>query len=227
MTTIYSIMANAPVCPYCGKKKYKKTRIAKTAAQAMTKERGVPFSEYYCRPGKAWHIGRSHKSKIHRGNFHMTKAAAGLGIDPGQTGALVLVNDQKIVIYDYVSIEASIKNLRRLNREFDIQFCVLEKIWLRPDDNLNSMNILLKNFSMWNTLLHVLDIHHEEYAPDTWRKGLVSRKKRKNKKIYMEKARAIWPDQEFKRHDQAEAALMAYRAWQHIKAGWRTQKRRA
>ncbi len=158
----------------------------------------------------------------------MTKEAAGLGIDPGVTGSLVIVSHRSnIEIHDYVSIQASLEVLRLLNERYDIQFCVLEKIWLRPGDNLSSMRLLLKNASMWDTLLHVVGIPHEEYAPNTWRKGLIPKQKQKNKKIYLETAQGLWPDQKFKRHDQAEAALMAYRAWQHIKAGWETQKRRA
>jgi hypothetical protein len=33
-------------------------------------------------------------------------------------------------------------------------------------------------------------------------------------------------EKDFARHDRAEAALMAFRAWEHVKAGWKTEKRR-
>jgi len=227
MNPIFKIIANASVCEYCGKKNYKKTRIAKTAANAMTKEKGVPFSAYYCKPGKAWHVGRSHKIKIHKGNFHMTKDTVGLGIDPGNKGAICVVSDRCIEIHDYFSMDGAVSLLRLLNSKFSLQFTVLEKVWLQPRDvsHLHSADVLIKNFAMWHTLLHVLDIPHTECAPATWRKGLISSKKQKSKDAYLKKAMAIWPDQTFKRHDQAEAALMAYRAWQHIKAGWETRRR--
>ncbi len=228
MSNIFQRIAQAPICPFCGKKKFKKSRIAKTAAEAMTVEKRELFSAYYCKLGKAWHIGHTHKSRIHKGNFRMTdKPIVGLGIDPGQTGAIAVVNDRIIEVCDYTSIEAAVSDLKRLKRKFDIQFAVLEKIWVQPGDEPKRVNVLVRNAAMWDTLLHVLDINHEEYAPGTWRKGLVSTKKQKNKANYIKKAQAIWPDQEFKRHDQAEAGLMAYRAWQHIKAGWITQKKRA
>ena len=157
----------------------------------------------------------------------MTKSAAGLGIDPGQTGALALVNDYTIEICDYTTIDAALIKLRALKSKFDIQFAVLEKIWLRPSDrtHLGSACTLLRNFEMWHTILHALDIHHEEYSPAKWRKGLISVQKQKDKKNYIKKASFFWPNVEFKRHDQAEAALMAYRAWQHIGSGWKTKKR--
>jgi len=76
---------------------------------------------------------------------------------------------------------------------------------------------------MWDCLLHVHGIPHDEYSPASWRKGLVSGKKAASKDGLIEKAIEIFGGK-FARHDQAEAALMAYRAYRHIEAGWKTKK---
>jgi Holliday junction resolvasome RuvABC endonuclease subunit len=189
----------------------------------MEKQEGVPFSVYQC--GAAWHIGKTFKNRFLKA-VQMGHINAGLGIDPGRTGAMALVNDQDLVIYDYTSIEAADQALTDLQKDYDIRFAVLEWVWIRKNErNVGSANTLIRSAAMWDCLLHVHGIPHDEYAPQTWRKGLVS--VRAGKEAMVKKAHELLggPESDFVRHDRAEAALMAYRAWQHVKAGWKTERR--
>ena len=54
-----------------------------------------------------------------------------------------------------------------------------------------------------------------------WWKEFIPKKLR-NKPGYIKKAKELFPDHAFlfRRHDQAEAALIAYRAYRHVKADW-------
>jgi Holliday junction resolvasome RuvABC endonuclease subunit len=222
--TIHRTIAHLPICPDCGKRCYLKQSKAKAAARLMEAQERVPFSTYRC--GSVWHIGKSFKNRYLK-QVDMGSKKAAIGIDPGQTGALALVNDDDLVIYDFQSIEAADQALTDLQRVYNIRFAVLEKVWVRKSErNVHSVTQLIRSAAMWDCLLHVHGIAHDEYAPQTWRKGLVHGKATKER--LREKARQLLggTDKDFARHDRAEAALMAFRAWQHVKAGWKTDKRR-
>ena len=103
---------------------------------------------------------------------------------------------------------------------YDVRFAILEKINLSPDEvNVRTAEVLLRNAAMWNAFLHVLRIDHEEFAPRTWRKGLVPLDP--SKKVLIKKAISIFPEHadRLKKSDRAEASLMAWRAMKHVDAG--------
>lgn len=223
---LQALIAHAPKCGKCGKRCYRKRQIARRVARMMEKEQGMPFDDYYCRDGgHAWHVGRPFKPAPNR-RLKMTRDVAGIGIDPGKDGALALRSADDLLIYDFKNIEAARDDLMTLSQIYDIRFAILEKIWPRTGDNLVTINILIRNAAMWDTLLHLAGIDHDEYAPETWRKGLISRKKAGNKSNFVKKASAIFPRHKrlFFRPDRAEAALMAHRAFEHIRHGWATRK---
>jgi Holliday junction resolvasome RuvABC endonuclease subunit len=221
--TISRTIAHLPICPTCGKRCYPKQSQARAAARVMDRQEGVPFSEYQC--GGVWHIGKTFKNRFLKAVGMGSKKAA-IGIDPGKTGALALVNDEDLVIYDFQSIEAADQALTDLQRQYNIRFAVLEKIWMRKTErNPHSVTQLIRSAAMWDCLLHVHGIPHEEYSPQTWRAGLISGKKT-SKAAMVEKARQLLggSEDDYTRHDRAEAALIAWRAWQHVKSGWKTTK---
>lgn len=220
--TLNRTIANLPHCPDCGKKCYPKQSKAKAAARQMEAQQGVPFSTYRC--GSVWHIGKTFKNRFLK-KVSMGSKKAAIGIDPGQNGALALVNDDDLIIYDYESIEAADQALTDLQKQYNILFAVLERVWIRKNErNVTSANLLIRNAAMWDTLLHVHGIPHDEFSPQTWRKGLVHA--RAGKEAMVRKAQQLLggTDRDFARHDRAEAALMAFRAWEHVKAGWKTTK---
>lgn len=222
--TINRTIAHLPICPVCGKRCYPKQSRAKAAARLMESQQGEPFSVYRC--GSVWHIGKTFKNRCLK-QVTMGSKKAAIGIDPGNTGALALVNDDELIIYDYTSIEAADQALTDLQKKYNVLFAVLEKVWCRTKErNPHSVTQLIRSAAMWDCLLHVHGICHEEYSPQTWRKGLLSGRKT-SKAAMVEKARQLLggTERDFARHDRAEAALMAWRAWEHVKAGWKTERR--
>jgi len=154
---------------------------------------------------------------------------ATLGIDPGITGALAVCYENdglRLFIFDYSSVKSSNNILLRIKAKNDIKFAILEKVWFwKNEHDVKKAEVLIRNSEMWATLLKITGINFERYPPVTWRKGLIPSGKVRNKKIYIEKAHNLFPKDilKIKRHDQAEAALMSYRAWMHVSSGMPTR----
>ena len=152
------------------------------------------------------------------------KPIAALGIDPGQKGALVIISGDILGVHNFRDVESSEAAFLSLTKEYDVRFAILERVWFRPNErDVKSVEVLIRNHEMWHTLLHVFKIPHENYSPGQWRDGVIQKKDQGNKKIYIEKAKQLMPGHadRFTRHDIAEAALMAWRAWMHVSAGWK------
>jgi len=150
----------------------------------------------------------------------MEKPIAALGIDPGKTGALVLLSEKKMGVHNFKNIESAKIAIEKINESYDIKFAILEKVWIRyGEKDVKSAEVLIRNSEMWHTLLHFFEIEHREYAPSQWRKGLIVKRDQHGKGIYIETAKKLMPEHAhmFTRHDKAEAALMAWRAWMQIK----------
>lgn len=154
------------------------------------------------------------------------KKKAVLGIDPGEKGSICCLNYPHISLHDYKDTLTAFADLGQLGSLFDINFVVIEKIWFRGGDaekNVKATERLIRNQEMWITLLKIYKIRYIEVAPSTWRKGLVRNKGGKNEA--MATAKSIFHESKglITRHDEAEAALMAYRAYQHVRAGRPTE----
>jgi Holliday junction resolvasome RuvABC endonuclease subunit len=170
----------------------------------------------------------------------MSRKKAVMGIDPGITGAACLLKLQKhvpiaslrkkkaitplrypeIAFHDFTDMLAANVFLKATTACFDVQFVVLERQWLRGNEkNLKTAEVLIRNAEMWAVLLALKGIPFFPYAPATWRKGLISGKATKKKS--MDKAIELFPNSTelITRHDRAEASLMAFRAYMHVKNG--------
>lgn len=216
----------------CTKLIHKTQGRARTVAKGMSIKSGEPFDSYYCKICEGWHVGHSSKKQI----AVLKKAllennSAALGIDPGKTGAMALVCGKYLEIHDFKNTLASQKALSVLKSKFSIKFCILEKVWLRAEErDVKKAETLIRNAQMWEDLLILNGIDYEKYAPETWRAGLVKKNMQGRKQAYVKKAREIfkeYPAWQFNRPGRAEAALIAWRAWRHVSAGWETEKKTA
>lgn len=148
------------------------------------------------------------------------KKTAFLGIDPGKNGALCCLSYPDLDYYDFKHVLGVDLYLVRLKRKFDVKFAVLEKVWLwKNEKDFKTAEVLIRNSEMWITLLQIHGIPFLQSAPANWRKGLIKGAPSKSK--FMKKAIELFPESAglITRHDRAEAALLAYRAHLHIKAG--------
>ncbi|HEX9972274.1 MAG TPA: hypothetical protein VGD14_09405 [bacterium] len=154
----------------------------------------------------------------------MGKPIAVFGIDPGVKGALVAISESDLIKHSFKDTDNAETAVKILCEQFSVKLAILEKVWFRPNErDVKSVEVLIRNMEMWHTLLHVFKIDHLLCSPAEWRKGLIG-SVNGDKKQYVEKAKVLMPHHAhmFTRHDVAEAGLMAWRAWHHVKAGWPT-----
>jgi len=206
----------------CTKQIHESLGKARGVAREMAIKFGMPFDAYHCKKCGGWHIGRADKKELIRMKKKiLDENIAALGIDPGKTGAIAVVSGAYLEIHDFKDILAAQKTISLLLARFSIKFCVLEKVWLRgaSERDVTKAETLIRNSQTWEDLLILNKIDYAKYAPDTWRKGLVA--KSGDKERFTQKAIKLFPryEKEFFRHDRAEAALIAYRAWRHVEAG--------
>lgn len=158
-----------------------------------------------------------------------------LGIDPGQTGALVsiLVTDgivSEVKFYDppLFQIKAGNKNKSEYNEvdmarvlgEFassgDEAYCVLEKVSAMPGQGVTSMFNFGMGFGLWRGMLSALKIPYSLVHPATW-KGRVMKDMPKEKEAAFQRAIQLYPnlaDKLARKKDigRADALLIAHYA---------------
>jgi hypothetical protein len=97
-----------------------------------------------------------------------------LGIDPGATGALVLCDKNRRTLASIMprSEEGVAELLRRWNNEFLIESCVLEKVWVMPDQGITSAATFMRGVGVLVGVLLSERIPFEEIRPQEWHKAI-------------------------------------------------------
>lgn len=143
------------------------------------------------------------------------------GIDPGQTGAIAVVNQNAKFVHlaDYGEPELFATELADMASSYWPELCVLEKVSAMPKQGVSSTFKFGTNFGIWLGFLNMLGIPHRLVTPATWHKVLDSAAKRKKgenprnaKKRLLNAARREFPDAPLKlerHHGRAEAIYMA------------------
>jgi hypothetical protein len=137
-----------------------------------------------------------------------------LGIDPGVKGAVACIHKGELSVYDFQSMEDSIRLVGALKRQYNPEFAIIEKQWFWSGErDVKTAEVLIRNAHMWQTLLSVNGIQFRLMSAVQWRKDIIPKSMQKKDK-YIEIANKYFgkSDHIFTRHDRAEAALIAYRA---------------
>lgn len=149
-----------------------------------------------------------------------------LGIDPGLTGALAVLDDQGTVagIWDTPTLETrsgakkrreyDLAQMRRLLAPFSADsLCALELVGPMPKQGVVSMWRMGFGVGVWEGLLAALKIPVERVSPQRWKSVMLDGlPKGKDAPLY--RAKSLWPDQTDKlslkkHHGRAEALLIA------------------
>lgn len=148
-----------------------------------------------------------------------------IGIDPGKTGALAILDDE-----DYVRVlpydkQAYIKALGLFSKKLhpylsDEAKCVLEHVGAMPGQGVTSMFNFGECFGWLQGALDAFSIPYELVRPQKWKKEFSVSDK--NSSIAV--ARRLFPDVSLRRNDDcrkdddgmAEALLMAEYARRHL-----------
>lgn len=144
-----------------------------------------------------------------------------MGIDPGKTGAVAVIHKRKLTVYDYESPAQAVELISGIKKRYAPDFCIIEKQWIWPNEkDVKTAEVLIRSAQMWETLILVNGINYMTMSAKDWRKNLVP-ENMQNKKGYIDFANQKFSESEhiFTRHDRAEAALIAYRAYFKINKG--------
>jgi len=138
-----------------------------------------------------------------------------IGIDPGQTGAAVLYDGEKIIdCADYSDPVEMSETLLEWQDMAIIHLAILEKVASMPKQGVSSVFKFGTNFGIWQGILSALRIRHELVTPQAWQKGIITKTDGADSKARsLCVARRLFPNSlYFKRkmdHNRADAALMA------------------
>jgi crossover junction endodeoxyribonuclease RuvC len=145
-----------------------------------------------------------------------------IGIDPGQTGAIAFLSDQKTIfankVFDFDDGSA-LAWLQTIGTEFNKEGvrakAIIEKVSAMPKQGVSSTFKFGTNYGQWIGRLEALAIPFDFVTPQKWKKAMFdSMVKGDLKTMALDRARRLLPNMadRLKRkmdHGRAEALLMA------------------
>lgn len=143
------------------------------------------------------------------------KPCAWIGIDPGKTGAGVVIFDGGQLVADWPGDPAAAAGILAewLDR-FEIRLAALEKVGARPGQGVSSMFSFGRNLGAWEGLLAALRIPYVMPTPQQWQKGLIMPSDGADPKDRaLVVARRLFPGADLrlkKHHGRADALLLAW-----------------
>ncbi len=138
-----------------------------------------------------------------------------IGIDPGKSGACVVIHDGGQLVADWPGDPAGAADILHgwLDR-FQIHLAALEKVGARPGQGVSSMFAFGRNLGAWEGLLAGLRIPYVMPTPQQWQKGLVMPSDGTDPKDRaLVVARRLFPGADLtlkKHHGRADALLLAW-----------------
>ena len=155
-----------------------------------------------------------------------------VGIDPGVTGAVVVLEDGELEFHDTPVVSAGKKKvmdsarcaalLRDIRQQSGAGLMVIiEKVGSMPGEGVSSARSFGFGCGIWEGILAALEIPYQYVTPQRWQKEMLAGEPRpekgqkRDKSVSRTVARRLWPLQteealsRVKDHGRAEAALMA------------------
>ena len=138
-----------------------------------------------------------------------------IGIDPGKTGAMAIINEDGSFIR-VVDFEEAFNILR--DRYLDeLEMAYLEEVHSMPKQGVASTFAFGENFGWWKGILQAFGIPFKTIRPQDWQKGLVPKRGTLTDKPSLSVARQLYPEAPLnlkKHHNRADAILIARVCWQ-------------
>jgi crossover junction endodeoxyribonuclease RuvC len=150
------------------------------------------------------------------------KSRAWIGIDPGKSGAVALIQQDGEIVADWPGDAAGAADLLTTWRlEFQIVLVALERVHAMPGQGVKSMFTFGQNFGQWEGILAALSLPHLQPSPQDWQRGLVKASDGPDSKARaLTVARRLFPDVDLSRkkdHGRADALLLAW--WARARGG--------
>lgn len=143
-----------------------------------------------------------------------------IGIDPGMTGALALIdNDGIVMVEDWPGDPVAAADLLRgWCAAYNVRHACLERVASRPGQGVSSVFSFGKNFGCWQGILAALSIPYSLPTPQVWQKRLIVASDGPDTKARsLAVARRLFPMVDLHRkgdHGKADALLLALYARQ-------------
>ena len=147
-----------------------------------------------------------------------------IGIDPGQSGAMALLDSGGFVsVLDWASFREAYKTLWAWRQMFEVRLVALEDVFVRPHDGMRAATTFQQHAGGWAALLEILDVPWRKVKPQQWMKGLVPAKRSERDKPSVPIAERLFPCVQLRGprggtlDGRADALLIAY--WAAKEAG--------
>ena len=139
-----------------------------------------------------------------------------IGIDPGKTGAVAILDDKGnyINVLDFGQ-EELMPTL--IGYAPVVKFAYLEKVHSMPGQGVVSTFSFGENFGWWQGVLGSLGIPYTTIRPQDWMKKYSLHKSSSSDKPGLEVARKLFPEAPLrlkKHHNRADALLIARACWE-------------
>jgi crossover junction endodeoxyribonuclease RuvC len=144
-----------------------------------------------------------------------------IGIDPGQSGAIAVIDSQNNIIQlkdwpgDEIQAAKIVQATKKVVREEKMNLVgAIEYCHAMPKQGVSSMFKFGTNYGIWMGILAALDIPFYVVTPAKWQKGVI--KKAQDKKPALAAAARIFPNAELYgpkgggKDGRADALLIAY-----------------
>ena len=136
-----------------------------------------------------------------------------LGIDPGVSGAWVILHDTEVFCFGKFSKHGFLNAIHTLSHAHENTKCCIEKVHAMPKQGVTSIFTFGENFGWLKGVLDMAGISYQEIPPQTWKKEF---NLNSNKNVSIDVARQLFPYMDMipdngKKPDNniAEALLMA------------------
>jgi len=115
-----------------------------------------------------------------------------MGIDPGQTGALAVIEGQNIKVWDYQDGEALLYLQSLCQPEI---YACLEAVHAFPKQGVTSVFNFGTNFGLWQGRLGALNIPYDLVTPTKWQAQVFDSGKKTGdrKQMALDRARRLFP----------------------------------
>lgn len=135
-----------------------------------------------------------------------------VGIDPGKTGAISIINKDKSLVECY-RIPDSERELVEIFRDLEgkVYLCLLEKVSSMPGQGVKSMFTFGKGYGFLRACLMAFNIPFDDVLPNTWQKALSCQTKG-DKNVSKNKASQLFPKIKMT-HWKADSLLISEYNW--------------
>ena len=146
--------------------------------------------------------------------YHHSNAKIYIGIDPGKSGGLCVIEDEFVKAYpcpDNTQDMALLFAMAISVNKTKTTIAYIEKVWARPHDAKGSIWKFAENYGMWFGIAGAYEVDLNTVSPQKWMKYFEVPKleKPRRKRYLRDKARSLYPNLKKVTLKTADAILIA------------------